>query len=66
MDMENREELEKEPVAEEETPEILPEETEPEPYVPRPAWQRAMAWIALVIFLGIVAMYYVNIMRGGL
>ena len=70
MEMENRENSEQELPATEKIPEV-PEETVPEvpqsePYVPRPVWQRVLAWIALVIFLGIVASYYINIMRGGL
>ena len=36
------------------------------PYQPRPAWQVWLARIGLVLFLALVAMYYVNIARGGL
>lgn len=35
-------------------------------YTPRPAWQRVLAWIALALFLIVVAGYYLNIFRGGL
>ena len=35
-------------------------------YEPRPRWQVWSARIALVIFLALIAMYYVNIARGGL
>ena len=45
----------------------IPEEEEPElGYVPRPAWQVWGARIALVIFVGLVIMYYINIARGGI
>lgn len=35
-------------------------------YAPRPAWQVWAARIGLVIFLGFLVMYYVNISKGGL
>ena len=35
-------------------------------YTPRPAWQRVLAWVALALFLLVVAGYYLNIFRGGL
>ena len=35
-------------------------------YQPRPTWQVWLARIGLVIFLALVAMYYVNIARGGM
>ena len=35
-------------------------------YVPRPVWQVWLARIALVIFLALIAMYYLNIAGGGL
>lgn len=42
-------------------------ETEPEqPYVPRPGWQVWAARIGLAVFLALIAMYYINIARGGL
>lgn len=42
-------------------------ETAPEEgYVPRPAWQVWAARIGLVLFLLVVAMYYINLFRGGL
>lgn len=43
----------------------LPEE-EHEHYVPRPWWQVWGARIVLVLFLALVAAYYVKIARGGL
>ena len=42
------------------------ETTETAVYTPRPLWQRVLAWIALALFLVVVAGYYVNIFRGGL
>ena len=44
-------------------PEILEEEPA---YTPRPAWQVWGARIALVVFVGLVIMYYINIARGGI
>ena len=35
-------------------------------YTPRPAWQVWSARIALVLFIALILMYYVNMMRGGL
>lgn len=35
-------------------------------FEPRPQWQVWGARIALVIFLALLAMYYINIARGGL
>ena len=35
-------------------------------YTPRPAWQVWAARIALVLFIGLIIMYYVNMMRGGM
>lgn len=59
MENENREELEQElPVSQE-----IPEQ--PEPYTPRPLWQRILAGICLALFICLIIMYYVNIMRGG-
>ena len=55
--MENNElELEQE---QQELPEL------PHEPVDRPVWQRALAWIALAIFLGFLFMYYMNILRSG-
>ena len=34
-------------------------------YVPRPAWQVWAARIGLVVFLIFLALYYINILRGG-
>ena len=43
------------------------QETQEQPsYEPRPAWQVWGARICLVIFVALVAMYYVNMFRGGL
>lgn len=33
--------------------------------VPRPLWQRVGALVALVLFIALILMYYVNIARGG-
>ena len=44
-----------EPKTPQEAPEIEPEK---EPYVPRPKWQVAMAWIGLVIMAIGIALYY--------
>ena len=49
---------------EEERIDQIPEEVKP--YVPRPAWQVWLARISLIVFLLLIAMYYVNIARGGL
>ena len=35
-------------------------------YQPRPQWQVWLARFALVVFLALIAMYYVNIARGGM
>ena len=42
----------------------IPEQEET--YVPRPAWQRWLARIALVVFIAFLIMYYTNIFRGGM
>ncbi len=34
-------------------------------YVPRPAWQVWAARIGLAVFLIFLALYYINILRGG-
>ena len=39
---------------------------EQEHYTPRPAWQVWGARIGLVVFIGLIIMYYINIARGGL
>lgn len=39
---------------------------EKDTYQPRPRWQVWGARIALVLFLALIAMYYVNIAQGGL
>jgi len=41
------------------TPEI--QEEEKPRYTPRPKWQIALAWFALVLFLVCVALYYFHI-----
>ena len=35
-------------------------------YTPRPAWQVWAARIGLVVFLIFLALYYMNILRGGM
>ena len=54
---------------EERKDEQLPEEetlSEEQPvYVPRPKWQVIGAWIALVLFLFVIASFYINMFRGG-
>ena len=42
------------------------EEKEEEAYRPRPRWQVWGARLALVIFIALIIMSYVNIARGGL
>ena len=59
MENENRKETEQELPEEE----ILTEEVQPAE--PRPTWQRVAAWVALAAFLLVVAMFYVNMFRGG-
>ena len=44
--------------------EIL-ETEEQSSYTPRPKWQVWGAWIALAVFLAFLAMYYINLLRGG-
>ena len=41
-------------------------EEEQEVYEPRPVWQVWAARVALVIFVVLIIMYYINISRGGL
>ena len=48
----------------EEQKDTAPQE-EQEGYVPRPVWQVWGARIALVVFIALILMYYVNIARGG-
>ena len=46
---------------------ITLEETQEQPaYTPRPLWQIAAAWIGLILFLAVVAGFYLIIARGGL
>ncbi len=41
---------------------LTPEMQEEKPlYTPRPKWQIALAWLALVLFLAGVALYYLQI-----
>ena len=51
------------------SPEEIPEEEtqaeETPAYVPRPMWQVWMARVALVLFIALIIMYYINMMRGG-
>lgn len=51
---------------EQENLEEFEQEQERPGYTPRPAWQVWVARIALVLFIALILMYYVNIMRGGL
>lgn len=46
--------------------EILEQNEPQEGYTPRPKWQIAGAWIALILFVALLVMYYVNLLRGGL
>lgn len=48
---------------EETTPEVQAEETPA--YIPRPKWQVWGARVALVLFIALILMYYINMMRGG-
>ena len=48
---------------EEITPEIQAEEKPT--YVPRPIWQVWLARVALVLFIALILMHYINMMRGG-
>ena len=41
------------------------QQEQPQGYTPRPKWQLWLARIALVIFLGFLFMYYMNILRSG-
>lgn len=59
MENENRE------VQEQPEEELLMEEEMQEPAEPRPTWQRVAAWIGLVLFVAVVAMYYIHMFRGG-
>lgn len=43
---------------------VTPEEEEKPGYIPRPKWQVWLARICLVLFIALIAMYYINIMRG--
>ena len=43
----------------------LQEENESSGYTPRPAWQVWAARIGLVVFVIFLALYYINILRGG-
>ena len=46
--------------------ELTPEETQPQGYIPRPAWQVWAARIGLGLFILLLIMYYINLMRGAL
>ena len=43
-----------------------PQVEEESGYVPRPKWQVWAARVALVLFLFVLLMYYLNMFRGGL
>ena len=47
---------------EKEHEEQLPQE---QPYVPRPAWQVWGARVALVLFVLVLILYYLNFFKGG-
>ena len=44
-------------------PETTPEETPG--YIPRPKWQIIGAWIALILFVFVLAYFYFDLARGG-
>lgn len=44
---------------------IQQETPEESGYTPRPMWQVWLARVALVLFILLILMYYINIMRGG-
>ena len=44
---------------------IIPQDEQDAGYSPRPKWQVWLARIVLVLFLCLVAMYYINIARVG-
>ncbi|MBR2310686.1 MAG: hypothetical protein IKA47_09185 [Oscillospiraceae bacterium] len=61
------ENLEKLDAVEETPAEEIPEETPAEEtpaYVPRPVWQVWLARVALVAFIAMILLYYINMMRG--
>ena len=47
-------------------PQSPAEETDKPVYVPRPKRQVIAAWIGLLLFLMVVAAFYINVARGGL
>lgn len=44
----------------------IPDEEQAAPYEPRPTWQVWGARVALVVFIALIIMYYINISRGGI
>ena len=51
----------------EQQPEVAAEAQQEKPrYIPRPMWQVWAARVALVLFLFVLLMYYLNMFRGGL
>ena len=46
--------------------EILETEQPQQGYTPRPKWQVIGAWVALVLFVLMLVMYYINVFRGGI
>lgn len=60
MENENREELEQ-TLPEEE----LFEEKTQRAVEDRPTWHRVLAWVAVVLFAAVVAMFYIHMFRGG-
>ena len=61
MENENRE-LQEQELPEEE---VLTEEELQIPAEPRPTWQRVAAWVTVILFIAVVAMFYINMFRGG-
>ena len=43
-----------------------PETPDKPAYIPRPKWQVIGAWIGLILFLVVIAGFYMGIARGGL
>ena len=51
--------------AEEITRDDLPLQAEETPKAERPVWQRLLAWLGLILFLGVLALCSMLMMRGG-
>ncbi len=50
----------------EENREEILEETQQPAYTPRPKWQIVMAWVGLAIMAVAIALYYIQIAKGGI